>query len=181
MTCREARNAMLLPEAGPSLAAHLASCPDCAEVARQSAKLDAGWAATRPNEPNFDAIWAGVEARLDAPATLMFALGNKTKPFWKRPRLLMSLGFVQAAAAALIAAWVLLPTTLEKDNLFTATIAQAPTAQLPARIEVDADQVVVFGDVPQGLKVFNLGASRPTDEIDSFVDVHNWAEALAVN
>lgn len=172
MNCRDARNAMLLPDAGADLAAHLASCPGCALIARQSAQLDAAWAATRPAPPNFEAIWTKVESALDRPGTVPLA-SYETKPFWRRPRLLMSVGLAQAAAV-LIAAWTLMPSTITRGD-------QGPQWPHLPSIEADEGQVLVFGDVPQGVKVIELEAPLSSEELDPFYDVYNRLEALAVN
>ena len=173
MNCRDARNAMLLPDAGADLAAHLAGCPGCALIARQSAQLDAAWAATRPEPANFEAIWAKVESALDHPVPVPVA-SYETKPIWRRPRLLMAAGLAQAAAV-LIAAWILMPSTV------TPPLDAGPQWTHLQSIEADEGQVLVFGDVPQGVKVMELQAPLSSEELDPFYDVFNRLEALAVN
>ncbi len=178
MTCRDAQNALLLPSAGPELAAHLARCPGCAEVARQSAHLDTVWAATRPDEPNFDRVWAQVEPALGGFGTTLSLTANKTKPFWRRPRLLLSVGLGQAAAAVVIAAWVFgLPTWIGGDpSIPLIADTQSPP---PGYIEADEGQVMVFGDVPQGLKFLEVETPLLAQEIDPYYEMLIWLESLA--
>jgi hypothetical protein len=97
----------------PTLAAHLASCPDCASWAEDGARLLRDWHSVRAVEPTaevWDALWSRVCAQLDAASVSPARPDVLVMPerLSRRHRLgLIVLGLAQAAA--ILAAVVLLP------------------------------------------------------------------------
>jgi hypothetical protein len=152
MRCEDLRRELAAPSGLPTpdeMADHLASCPDCAERSRRSARLDRIWEATRPPEPSIqalDTLWARASAALDAPKSTVI-------PFEKAParrgRWAVVAFFAAQAAAVLAVA----------SFLFQNDVHQVAAAA-PARVTANVDQTVIVRIDDDGHRVEILDDSE---------------------
>jgi hypothetical protein len=134
MRCEDLRRELAAPSGLPTpdeMADHLASCPDCAERSRRSARLDRIWEATRPPEPSIqalDTLWARASTSLDGPksAVIPFPTARAGRSRWA-----VVAFFGAQAATVLVAASFLFRNDVQ--------VAAAP----PARVVANQDQPVI--------------------------------------
>lgn len=134
------------------------------------ARLDRLWNATRPDEPSpaeWDALWAKVTARLDAPPAPPIPM---PAPAWKRYSVV---AFTLAQAAALlIACGLLLPGRPS---------APQPASVLAAAVDIEpGDTVLIRLDARSGGSVVAFNGDDGSNTIDDNLAMFNDVESMAM-
>ena len=157
MRCDDVTRELASPTGAVSpadLAAHLASCPGCAEWSRRSARLDRAWEATRPAEPSperLDALWLAASAAIEAGALASPILRLEGRPAPRtRRRWAIGAAVIGLAQAAAILVAALLPERPDANKpapeLIARNLPASPKAvarSAPSSITVDVDQLAV--------------------------------------
>jgi hypothetical protein len=126
-----------------ALAEHLAHCPRCADWARQCARLDRLWEATRPEEPSpatWTAVWSRVTQSVDVAPTTRPLPAAASRPHPWRRRAIAAFGIAQAAAI-LVGAWLVTRTEPGRPPRPQAGVALNPSTAEPkvkVKVEVSA-------------------------------------------
>jgi predicted anti-sigma-YlaC factor YlaD len=148
-----------------ALAEHLAGCPRCAAWARQSARLDRLWEATRPEEPPpaaWATVWTQVTRSLDAAAPM--APTPRIRP-WRR-RAVASFAIAQAAVL-LVAAWLVSRPDPDRPMQRPGALARNGPALVPVpSIEIDYGATVLIQSRPTGVTVVSQGTGEASNAID---------------
>ncbi len=143
-----------------TLAAHLASCPSCAEWSRRAAQLDRIWEATRPLDPSperLDALWLDASAALDRREVATAAPAARTLTLPARPWRPWPLGIAIGAGAVGLAQAAAL--------LFAVFLPGRPAAG-PAGPKSDA--------------VAGVSASQATPTLTPFREVNSAVDEISV-
>jgi hypothetical protein len=158
---------------GTALADHLAGCPSCSDWARQAARLDQLWDATRPPEPSPEAwgtVWANIAQSLPSAAAHRESTsrpsrnGTATKVLtypapthvanppriWRMGAAAL-MGLAQAAAilVAIGLAWRGQPSAPKPENVRVAQDQTPSPPRAPSAIRVDSP-VRVEADIEEG-------------------------------
>ncbi|MEA2631324.1 MAG: hypothetical protein QOE66_1543 [Chloroflexota bacterium] len=161
-----------------ALAEHLAGCPRCAAWARQSARLDRLWEATRPEEPPpaaWATVWTQVTRSLDAAAPM--APTPRIRP-WRR-RAVASFAIAQAAVL-LVAAWLVSRPDPDRPMQRPGALAWNGPALVPVpsgpkldpalatagAVEIDYGATVLIQSRPTGVTVVSQGTGEASNAID---------------
>jgi hypothetical protein len=196
MRCIDVMEGLATPH-GPDSAAvteHLTHCPSCAEWARQGARLDRLWEATRPDEPapeTWTTVWAEVSQALDQARPLRLVPAAAPRP-WRRWGI--ATFAVAQAAVILVAAWLVARPGPDRPQART-DLARKPAASVPGQvratdpspptrtigepIKIDDGEVVLIRINAQGVPM--VSRSRVNDDgssaVDGLYDMHNYLES----
>jgi hypothetical protein len=167
-------------DANPALAAHIASCPDCAAWAEDGARLLRDWHATRPAEPTtevWDALWARVCAQPDAPAASTArpdVIAMPERPSRRNQAAVVVLGLAQAAAV--LAAVLFLPGRQPQQGGKEPTQA---TLARPAGFDVPPGQLAIIHSENDGTLRLELRDGDDGPGLGSSLAMFNVVESIA--